>query len=71
MSSVEGVLTAAADVQHRLDEMGLEFCFIGGLAVARWGEPRYTQDVDLTVLCPFGDEEHRARELVSVLSPRV
>jgi hypothetical protein len=29
---------------------------IGGLALQRWGEPRATRDVDLTLLCPFGDE---------------
>jgi hypothetical protein len=32
-------------------------CVIGGLAVQRWGEPRLTRDVDLTVLAEFGAEE--------------
>jgi hypothetical protein len=27
------------------------------VAVQRWGEPRLTQDVDLTILTGFGDEE--------------
>ena len=26
------------------------------MALQRWGEPRTTRDVDLTLLCPFGDE---------------
>ena len=26
------------------------------MALQRWGEPRATRDVDLTLLCPFGDE---------------
>jgi len=30
--------------------------FIGALAVIRWGEPRLTQDVDLTILTGFGGE---------------
>jgi hypothetical protein len=35
----------------------LGFCFIGGLAVLRWGEPRLTRDIDLTILAGFGAEE--------------
>jgi hypothetical protein len=34
----------------------LGFCFIGGLAVLRWGEPRFTRDVHLTILADYGDE---------------
>lgn len=40
------------------------FCFIGGLAVLRWGEPRETIDVDLTLITGFGHE----REFISVLT---
>ncbi|MFT7552897.1 MAG: hypothetical protein ACI9BV_003226, partial [Rhodothermales bacterium] len=36
---------------------GLEFCFIGGLALQRWGEVRQTDDIDLTVWCPLGEEQ--------------
>lgn len=32
------------------------FCFIGGVALQRWGEPRLTVDVDLTLLTGFGGE---------------
>ncbi len=35
---------------------GWRFCFIGRIAVQRWGEPRLTQDVDLTLLTGFGEE---------------
>ncbi|HET9214856.1 MAG TPA: nucleotidyl transferase AbiEii/AbiGii toxin family protein [Gaiellaceae bacterium] len=45
---------AAADVQELCVERGWRFCFIGGLAVLRWGEPRLTRDVDLTILAPPG-----------------
>jgi hypothetical protein len=30
---------------------------IGGLAVQRWGDPRQTRDVDLTLLTGLGGEE--------------
>ena len=32
-------------------------CVIGGLAVQRWGEPRQTRDVDVTILTGLGGEE--------------
>lgn len=35
----------------------LPFCFIGGIAIQRWGEPRVTKDVDLTVFSGFKNEE--------------
>ena len=50
------LLRAAAEVLSCLDEAGLRACVIGGLAVVRWGEPRTTRDVDLTVFAPFGEE---------------
>ena len=33
-----------------------KFCYIGGLALQRWGEPRVTQDIDLTLFTGFGNE---------------
>jgi len=50
------ILEAASEVDRSCTELGLTFCFIGGLAVLRWGEPRLTRDVDLTILCPYGAE---------------
>ena len=41
------VLAAAGDVQRFCLQQRWQFCFIGGVAVQRWGEPRLTQDVDL------------------------
>lgn len=46
----------AGEVQAFCRERGWKFCFIGGLALQRWGEPRLTGDVDLTILTGFGDE---------------
>lgn len=37
--------------------MAIQFCFIGGLALLRWGEPRTTRDTNLTLLTGFGGEE--------------
>lgn len=48
---------AASEIQRLCESQGWSFCFIGGLAVQRWGEPRLTRDVDLTLITGFGGEE--------------
>jgi hypothetical protein len=53
---VNPIFAAAIDVERFCDSQGWRFCFIGALAVVRWGEPRLTQDVDLTILTGFGGE---------------
>jgi predicted nucleotidyltransferase len=42
--------------QRLLLSRGWRFCFIGGVALQHWGEPRVTRDLDLTVFTGFGDE---------------
>lgn len=70
MNIPAGVIGAAWEAQQKLSRGGFRFCFIGGLALQRWGEPRYTQDVDLTLLCPFGEELALGRTLVELFQPR-
>lgn len=41
--------TALVEVASFLDEMRWPYMLIGGLAVAMWGEPRATLDVDISV----------------------
>lgn len=45
----------ALDVQRECERHHWRFCFIGGLAVQHWGEPRFTRDVDMTLLTGFGN----------------
>jgi hypothetical protein len=54
--AIKPVFEAARELQDFLRKSRSEFCFIGGLAVQRWGQPRLTVDVDLTLLCPLGSE---------------
>jgi hypothetical protein len=49
--------TTALEVQRLCESHGWSFCIIGGLAAQRWGEPRLTRDVDLTLLTGLGGEE--------------
>jgi len=67
---VNPIFRAAADIQRFCDDQGWRFCFIGALAVIRWGEPRLTQDVDLTVLTGFGGEERYVDALLRRYAPR-
>ncbi len=53
---MNALIRAAADLQAVCVAQRWKFCFTSGLAVQRWGEPRETVDVDLTVLTGFGDE---------------
>ncbi len=50
------VFVAAAEIQDVCRERHRGFCFIGGLAVLRWGEPRLTRDIDMTILARLGAE---------------
>ena len=50
------LVEAAAELLQFLDALGRRSCLIGGMVVARWGEPRVTQDVDATVLTGLGEE---------------
>jgi len=56
MSGLVGVLAAAAEVEAFCRLKAWRFCFIGGIAVQRWGMPRFTQDIDLTLFTGLGPE---------------
>lgn len=68
---MNGLFAAAAEVQRLCEQERWDFCFIGGLAVLRWGEPRLTRDVDVTLMAAYGDEEPRARRLLERFEGRV
>ncbi len=51
------VVMAALELQRALEDFGRPFCFIGGLALQRWGQPRYTSDADATLLTDWVDDE--------------
>ena len=65
------LFAAALDLQRFFETRAWRFCFIGGLAVQRWGEPRLTLDVDCTLLTGFGQEARYVEELLTVFPGRV
>ena len=68
---VNPLYAAAKEISDFMTARKWKFCIIGGLAVMRWGEPRTTLDVDMTLLTGFGDEERFASEFLANFSPRI
>ena len=46
------LIQAAVGIARFLEDRGIPYAIIGGLALQHWGEPRMTRDVDVTVLVP-------------------
>ncbi len=61
----------AADLQAFFIQHHWEFCFIGGIALQRWGEPRLTRDVDVNLLTGFGKEEPFVDKLLAQYKGRM
>jgi len=68
---VNQLYSAALEVQTLCRDRAWGFCFIGGLATLRWGEPRLTRDIDLTILSEFGREEPIVDDLLQRFSSRL
>jgi hypothetical protein len=68
---VNPILETALEVQRFCLSRQWRFSFIGAIAVQRWGEPRLTQDVDLTVLSGFGPEAEFVDALLAVYRGRM
>lgn len=62
---------AGLEIQLFIQSKGWSFCFIGGLTVIRWGEPRMTQDIDLSLFTGFGGELVFIDELLEHFSTRI
>jgi predicted nucleotidyltransferase len=65
------LFSIALEVQNYLKKQQLEFCFIGGLAIQIWGEPRLTRDVDLTIYTGFKDDAQVVDSLIKEFTPRI
>jgi hypothetical protein len=67
---VNPIFSAALEIQDFCRQERWRFCLIGAVAVQRWGEPRLTLDVDLTVLTGFGSEAAFIDRLLKRFSAR-
>jgi hypothetical protein len=64
------LVSAAEMVLDTLDAAGFPACLIGGMVIARWGQPRATTDADFSVLAPYGEEERVLDVLLARFLPR-
>ena len=65
------VIQAAAELQAICQSQNWQFCFIGGLALQRWSEPRETVDVDLSLFAGFGHEQEFSDVLLKHFAARI
>lgn len=65
------LFAAARALQDFCDQRAWRSCFIGGIAVQRWGEPRVTRDVDLDLLTGFGSEDLFINTLLAGYAARI
>lgn len=68
---MKDLFEVAKRVQVFLDARNWRSCVIGGIAVQRWGEPRLTRDVDVTLLTGIGGEEIYVDEILRHFKSRV
>lgn len=69
--SLNPLFIAGLEFQKTFKKRNWPFCFIGGLAVLRWGEIRMTQDIDLCLLCGFGNEKKYIKTLLESFKSRI
>jgi hypothetical protein len=63
---------ALADIGKVLDQMGVSWALVGGIAVSVRAEPRFTRDVDLAALTPLATARDfkAVRRLVRLIEER-
>lgn len=68
---MDDLFQTASDVQALCQSYGWQFCFIGGLAVQRWGEPRETVDVDISLFTGFEEVDRYNEVLLQHFEARI
>lgn len=65
------IIEAACAVDRFVESRGWRGCIIGGVAGLRWGEVRFTKDVDATIYTGFADDEAYITALLAQFPPRI
>jgi predicted nucleotidyltransferase len=65
------IFAAAAEICSFLEDNGVSYAILGGLALQHWGEPRNTQDVDIVVLVPSKQEDDFLKATLQHFHPRM
>lgn len=59
------------EVHEFFTKEDIPYVIIGGIALQRWGEPRFTRDLDVTILVNPDEEERIVKKILSAFSPRI
>ena len=70
-TSMNPLFAAAVEIEAFCRVREWRCCVIGGLATQRWGEPRQTRDVDLTILTGLGGEERFVDPILAHYEARI
>lgn len=62
---------AAWEMHTFFSGLEIPYVIIGGMAVQHWGEPRFTQDVDMTISVPLNETEDVVRIITARFSSRI
>ncbi len=65
------ILHLAVKLGIEIERLKLPYCWIGGVAVQRWSDPRQTSDVDAMVFAGFGRERAIASQLLTLFPSRI
>lgn len=68
---MKSLFHVAAELDKALAARGWRYCFIGGIALQRWGQPRLTNDIDITIFTHPGEETPYVDELLKLYSGRL
>jgi len=64
-------LKAILDIHQFFTRENIPYVLIGGIALQQWGEPRFTRDIDVTILTNLGEEESVIKKILSQFPPRI
>lgn len=70
MSDAKTLAESLHELQAFFESQQWSYCLIGGLAVNRWGEPRFTGDIDIVVFAGIGEEERFVDKLLDAFPSR-
>jgi hypothetical protein len=70
MSGTDALGESLRELRDFLQQRHWSHCLIGGLAAIRWGETRFTRDIDIVVFSGIGEEASYIDELLAAFAPR-
>ena len=68
---MKALFRIASEFDSLLSKLKWQYCFIGGIALQRWGQPRLTNDIDITILTGFGNETVYIDQLLNLYKGRI